>query len=275
MSEGSITHRRVGPLAVSEAGALNTSRAPLIFLHGIGSSRLAFDAQLIYFASPSGRGRWCLAPDAPGYADSDDATEIDSLDDYVDHVLDLLDTVGAERADLVGVSWGGVIAARLAANHPTRVRRLVLADTSRGSGVDPARAEVMRGRGDALAAQGAADFAAARAPRLLSPDAPTELVDAVASDMAAAIRQPGYGQAARAMADTDHTKLLASIHAPTLVVVGESDVVCPPAEAEVLTAAIPNASLVVIADAGHLANREQPDAFNRAVDRFLATAEPD
>lgn len=275
VTEAAISHRRVGPLAVSETGTPTASPVPVVFLHGIGSSRLAFDTQLTHFASPAGGDRWCLAPDAPGYADSDDVPEIDSLDDYVDHIIGLLDAVGAERADLVGVSWGGVIAARMAANHSSRVRRLVLADTSRGSGVDPARAEAMRGRGEALEAKGPIDFAAARAPRLLSPDAPPELVDAVASEMAAAIRQPGYGQAARAMADTDHSELLGSIPVPTLVVVGEADIVCPPAEAEVLTATVPNASLVVIAAAGHLANREQPDAFNQAVGHFLATTETD
>ena len=267
-----IESRRIGPLAVSEAGARSSDPAapPVVLLHGIGSSRVAFDAQLRHFASHAAGRRWCLAPDAPGYADSEDVPEIGSLTGYVDHVVSMLDAVETPQADLVGVSWGGVIAARLAATHPRRVRRLVLADTSRGSGVDASKADVMRGRGDALTAAGNEAFSAARAPRLLSPDASAELVAEVASEMAAAIRLPGYGQAAAAMADTNHTDLLPTIQVPTLVVVGEADVVCPPSEAEVLTALVPNASLVTIPNAGHLANREQPAAFNRAVGDFLA-----
>ncbi len=272
MTLNPIGFRRIGPLAVSEAvlPPIGQPGLPVVLLHGIGSSRVAFDAQLRHFASDAGGRRWCLAPDAPGYADSDDVPDIDSLTGYVDHVIAMLDAVEARQVDLVGVSWGGVIAARLAATHPARVRRLVLADTSRGSGVDPSKAEVMRGRGDALTAQGNEAFAASRAPRLVSQDAPADLVAAVALEMAAAIRLPGYGQAAAAMADTNHTDLLPTIEVPTLVVVGEADIVCPPSEAEVLTALVPNASLVTIPNAGHLANREQPAAFNRAVGDFFA-----
>lgn len=239
---------------------------PVLFLHGIGSSKAAFAAQLAHV----GRSRWCLAPDAPGYAESDDDPTIGSLDDYVARFVALLDQVGADRCDLVGVSWGGVIAVRLAADHPDRVGRLVLADTSRGSGLDPDRAAAMRARADVLRAEGAAALATARSPRLLSPSASADLVESVAADMASAIRLPGYGQAAAAMADTDHTDLLPTLSVPTLVVVGEADVVCPPAEAAILTDLIPDASLVTIPGAGHLANREQPAVFNRAVEEFLA-----
>lgn len=258
-----IVDRQIGPLAVSQAG--QPEGRPILFLHGIGSSRRGFGAQLDHL----GPIRWCLAPDAPGYGDSDDDPTIASLDHYVDRFLALLDGVEAERVDLVGVSWGGVIAARLAATRPDRVGRLVLADTSRGSGVDPDRAVAMRDRPRLLAAEGPEAFARARAPRLLSPSAPPELVDAVAADMAAAIRLPGYRQAAESMAATDHTELLGSIEAPSLVVVGEADVVCPPEEASILTGLLPDASLVIVRGAGHLANREQPSAFNEAVEAFL------
>lgn len=263
-----VTVRRIGSLAVSEAG--RRDGRPLLFLHGIGSSKAAFEAQLAHF----GGTRWCLAPDAPGYADSEDDPTIETLDHYAERFVALLDRVEAGRADVVGFSWGGVIATRLAATRPDRVGRLVLADTSRGSGVDSERAAAMRARPEALRSDGAQAFSRARSPRLLSPDAPAELVDAVASDMTGAIRLPGYGQAAAAMADTDNTPLLGTIAAPTLVIVGEADVVCPPAEAEILTDHILDASLVIIREAGHLTNRERPAAFNRAVEEFLARTGP-
>lgn len=263
-----MTARRVGPLAVREAGTPDGH--PLLFLHGIGSSGSAFSAQLDHFAVH----RWCLAPDAPGYADSDDDPAIESLDDYVVRYLGLLDELKVARADVVGVSWGGVIATRMAATRAERVTRLVLADSSRGSGIDPARAEAMRGRPELLAAEGAESFSRNRSPRLLSPDASPDLIAAVAADMAASIRLPGYAQAAASMADTDNTELLATITKPTLVVVGDADIVCPPAESALLTEHIPNASMVVLRGAGHLANREQSVDFNRAVDGFLADTEP-
>lgn len=264
--------RRLRHLAVSHAGPSDPlpGETPIVFLHGIGSSRTTFVDQLAHF----GRHRWCLAPDAPGYGDSDDDPSITTMDHYADAVVGLLDDLQVAQADLVGVSWGGVIATRVAAHHPSRVARLVLADSSRGSAVDPERADAMRARPAALEREGADAFSRARSPRLLSPGAPPDLVDAVAADMAAAIRLPGYGQAAGAMAATDNTSALRAVDAPTLVVVGESDVVCPPAEAAVLTELIPDASLVVVPNAGHLANRENPQVFNRALDAFWAEHPP-
>ena len=73
------------------------------------------------------------------------------------------------------------------------------------------------------------------------------------------------GLAARA----DSTPTLRQIRVPTLIVCGEEDVITPPAEAEAMQAAIPGSTLELIPKAGHLANLEAPDAFNRALEAFL------
>ena len=87
--------------------------------------------------------------------------------------------------------------------------------------------------------------------------------------MAASIRLPGYGHAARYMADTDLEPRLSAITAPTLVLYGTEDVVTGRAESEAIAARIPGARLVAIPDAGHLANQEAPGPFNAAVLEFL------
>jgi 3-oxoadipate enol-lactonase len=74
------------------------------------------------------------------------------------------------------------------------------------------------------------------------------------------------GLAARA----DSTPTLREIRVPTLVVCGEEDAITPPAEAEALHAAIKDSTLELIPKAGHLANLEAPDAFNRALEAFRA-----
>ncbi len=260
-----IMRRRIGPLLVSQAG--EPVGDPLLFLHGIGSAGVAFDPQLDHF----GESRWCLAPDAPGYADSDDDPAIASLTDFVDHYIALLDALDVERVDLLGLSWGGVIATRLTADHPDRVARLMLVDTSRGSGVTPEKAAGMRDRAATFEAEGAEAFATARTPRLLAPSASTELAARVSATMAASIRLPGYAQAVASMADTDNTEALRSIDAPTLVIVGTEDLVCPPAESEAITELLPNATMRFIDNAGHLTNQEQPAQFNRVLDEFLQT----
>jgi pimeloyl-ACP methyl ester carboxylesterase len=76
--------------------------------------------------------------------------------------------------------------------------------------------------------------------------------------------------ALQAMAERpDRTELLPRIQVPTLVIVGEEDEVTPPEVARQMAEAIPNARLVVLPSAGHLANVEAPEAFNEAVRTFL------
>ena len=72
------------------------------------------------------------------------------------------------------------------------------------------------------------------------------------------------------MTRPDSTPLLASIHCPTLVVVGEEDIATPRALSEQLQQGIAGAELSVIPRAGHLSNIEQPELFNEALATFLA-----
>jgi pimeloyl-ACP methyl ester carboxylesterase len=67
----------------------------------------------------------------------------------------------------------------------------------------------------------------------------------------------------------DSTPLLAKITCPTLVIVGEQDVLAPPEVAQAYAAQIPKAQLITLPNAGHLSNLEQPEAFLTAVHAFL------
>ena len=71
------------------------------------------------------------------------------------------------------------------------------------------------------------------------------------------------------MTRRDSLPLLPSIHCPTLIVVGSDDAITPPAFSEEMQRAIPGSEMTVLPDAGHMANMEQPAAFNRALARFL------
>jgi pimeloyl-ACP methyl ester carboxylesterase len=247
---------------VVEAG--DPTAPALVLLHGIGSSGDAFLAQVPAFAD-----RWrLLAPDAPGYGESDDPAAAPGIDGFADAVARLLDDAGIDRCVLLGVSWGGVIATRFALRHPDRLRALVLADTSRGSGFDPERAAMMAER----AAQYAADpvgFVRDRTPLLVADTTPASVVADIASIMDRACRMPGYGYAAASLGETDHTPDLGRIHVPTLVVVGEHDRVCPPADSRLLADGIPGALYTEVPDSGHLPNQECPEAFNRVVGDWL------
>jgi pimeloyl-ACP methyl ester carboxylesterase len=182
-------------------------------------------------------------------------------------VVQILDALDLERVDLVGTSWGGVIAALVAAHHPTRVRTLVLADSTRGSGTSPERAAAMRARVTELIDQGPERFAAVRAPRLTAPDCDPAVAKAVRAEMSR-VRLAGYGGAAEFMAVTDTGDLLAGLDVPTLVLVGEHDRVTGVAESRLLADTVPGACFALIPGAGHAAVTERPAEVAAALLRF-------
>ena len=247
----------------------------LLCLHGIGSCADAFEPQ---FPLAEATGRRLVAWDAPGYRHSPDPSvepgRAWTLDDWADAAAWLIGQTGAGPADVLGVSWGGVTATRLAIRHPDLVRSLILADSSVGSGTSERGAAIMRERGAGVDEATLDEFAASRSPLLVHEGAPAELVAEVARLMAISVRQPFYTWACHSMADTDHRADLATIEVPTLVMVGSEDRVTPPKLSTQLAEGIPGAKLVKIAGAGHLANQERPEEFNRLVAHFLNTERP-
>jgi pimeloyl-ACP methyl ester carboxylesterase len=211
-----------------------------------------------------------LAWDAPGYGESADPADPQDLD-YPARVVQILDDLGVERVDLVGTSWGGVIAALVAAHRPNRVRTLVLADSTRGSGTSPERATVMRARVTELIEQGAEPFAALRAPRLVAPGCDPDVAAEVRTEMSR-VRLAGYRGAAEFMATTDTAHLLAGLDVPTLVLVGEHDQITGVAESRLLADTVPGAALAVIPGAGHAAVVERPAEVVSALLGFWRTA---
>src|SRR5260370_6294309 len=86
------------------------------------------------------------APVYPGFGASEGYEEIEGIDDLVFHTLDVMDALGLERADVVGLSLGGWLAAELALRHPGRVNRLVLVDAAGTRGPRGARHDLLIAR---------------------------------------------------------------------------------------------------------------------------------
>jgi 3-oxoadipate enol-lactonase len=239
----------------------------VVFLHGIGGNRRNWEGQVDYFGA-----RFCaVAWDARGYGASDDSPHPQQFRDHADDLARLLDHLDAARAHLVGLSMGGMILQDFYSRHPDRVATLSLVDTSVGFGSvsQEVRRDFLARRLEPLErGLTPADIAPAVVEVLVAKDATPEARQRMRASMEA-LRIDSYKQALHAIVTTDFRAVLPHIHVPTLVIVGEEDVVTPPSDSEFLAQNIPSATLVTIPGAGHLTNIEKPQAFNAALETFL------
>jgi 3-oxoadipate enol-lactonase/4-carboxymuconolactone decarboxylase len=208
--------------------------------------------------------RFCVVRyDARGHGASPVPAGPYSLDDLADDLLALLDRLGVERAHLVGLSLGAMTAMRLAARAPSRVDRLALLCTSAGFPTSSPWAE----RAATVRAEGTAAIAEAVVDRWFTPrlrEAEPALVERMRA-MVAAIPAEGYASCCGAIERMDLRDDLARISAPTLALAGADDPATPPEHLATIAAGIPGARLLVLPQAAHLANLEQPAAVNAAL----------
>lgn len=258
---GAIATNR-GLIDVAETGG--GDRTPILFLHGVGSDKHVWAPQLGHFGLP----RRALALSYPGYGSStlvEDATR----DDYAAAVIATMDALAIDRAHVCGLSLGGVVAIAMHDAAPKRCASLIIADSF---AVHPDGQQIYDRSEQASRTIGMRALAEARTGVLLGSAAAPALHRAVIDTMSA-IDPAAYVIGARAVWLADQRDRARQIDVPTLVLVGDEDIITPPALSEELAALIPGSKLEIVAGAGHLANIEQPLAFNAAIDRFLAEIE--
>ena len=233
---------------------------PIVFLHGVGSDKSVWRPQLEHFA----KTRRAIAFDYPGYGESDAAIQGTTRDDYAAAILSAMDALGIAEAHICGLSLGGVVAIAIDHLAPARCASLILADTFAAH--PEGRAIYDR----SIAASGnLRAMAEARVDLLLAQPADPAVRSEVVETMSR-IDPAAYRIGAEAVWLADQRARAGAIAKPTLVLVGNQDLVTPPELSSDLADRIPGARIQVIENAGHLSNLEQPDAFNRAVDEFLS-----
>lgn len=237
------------PVAWRECG---TGRLAL-FLHGLGGARSSWDPQLQALSDM----RRCVAWDLPGYGDSPGRP--DSLPALADAAAALIERIGADRADVVGLSLGGMVAQHLALRHPERVRTLALLDTSPAFGLDGTTKEQwLATRVGPLNDTALSEpEAVALVSDMVGPGCPAPVRTSVVTSMRAV--PPASLQAAcAALVEHDVRDRLHLISAPTLVMVGALDPETPVSYATAIADRVPGARLCVVEGAGHLLNLEDP-----------------
>ncbi|MGI5157696.1 3-oxoadipate enol-lactonase [Microbispora sp. CA-102843] len=204
-----------------------------------------------------------LRYDLPGHGGSAAASDF-TVDDLAAEVLGLLDRHAVETVAYGGVSLGGAVGTTLALRAPDRVASLVLCCTSARFGT----AESWRERAALVRAEGTEPLTEATSRRWFTagfPDAGRYL------DMLRGADPEGYAACCEALAVFDVRDRLGDVRAPALVIAGAEDPATPPAHAEVLARGIPDAELLVVPGAAHLATAERPDVVNEAITRHLTT----
>ena len=239
---------------------------PLVFAHAFPLNRTMWAPQVSALADRV----HCVAWDYRGLGESA-AKGPYTVEQYADDVAALLDQLHLDKVVFAGCSMGGYVALAFWRRHRHRVRALVLADTRAGADTPEGlskRAEQIaqaRNEGATSVANTLITGVVGKTTREKQPDT----YDAVHRMMAQAPVEGIVGAIEAMMHRPDSTPLLGQIDVPTLIVVGDEDVLTPPKDARAMHEQIRGSRLEVIAQAGHLACLERPAAFNHVLTEFL------
>jgi pimeloyl-ACP methyl ester carboxylesterase len=245
---------------------------PIILLHGIGSNARSFEPLMQALAFPT------IAWDAPGYGESEPlAEEWPDASDYATALQRLLAHLQVKECAVAGHSLGALIAARYAVQFATRVTAIFLISPARGyrsekgKSLPPAVAK----RIEELDALGPQKFAQRRAPGLLADPAANGPVLRAVQRAMAAVRRPGYDQAARLLAGGRLIEDAEKIELPAAVIVASDDRITPPESGHavfaVLEASSRRCAFKTVANAGHAVCQEKPVEVARLIGEFLAS----
>jgi pimeloyl-ACP methyl ester carboxylesterase len=247
----------------------------MLFIHGLGGRWQNWLLNIPQFMDT----HRVIAPDLPGFGESEMPAEDISISGYANVVDALCEALGVECPIVIGNSMGGFVGADLAINHPTRVERLVLVSAAGLSIEYLRRRPVLTGaRLFAINAAwlGPHGESVIRRPRLrratlqflvrypekLSPQLTYELVEGTG--------KPGFLPALEALMSYSFRDHLAKIEVPVLIVWGRNDMLVPVRDAHEYAELIgDNARAVIFEDTGHLPMLERPSRFHDMVGEFI------
>jgi pimeloyl-ACP methyl ester carboxylesterase len=276
---------RVPHVSTDDGVALNVEETgqglPVLFLHEFAGDHRSWEPQV---RALSRRYR-CITYDARGYPPSDvpEDPAAYSQGRAVDDAIAVLDALGVAQAHVVGLSMGGFATLHLGLRHPDRARSLVVAAC--GYGAQPERQDAFRRESATIAGAFASEGAAEVAKRYAVGPARVQFQNkdprgwaefaaqlAEHSSEGSALTMRGVQGARPSLYDL--TGDLERLTVPMLIVAGDEDEgVLEPSL--MLKRTIPSAGLAVVPKTGHTVNLEEPDAFNRLLERFFADVEHD
>ncbi len=259
------------PLAVALRPG-DGSGPPLLLLNGIGANLEVFDPFLDALDDIGGQKIGTIRFDVPGVGGSPPSLFPLRFRGLARLIAQLLDAVGQQEVDVLGISWGGGLAQEFAHQYPQRCRRLVLVSTSTGAISAPGRlsvlAKLLNPRRYAQPS-----YMASIAPTLYggefrqNPD--------LARAYAQMVRAPhSLGYYRQLLAGVGRTSILwlHQLRQPTLILAGKDDPIVPPVNAKIMARLIPNATLHIV-NGGHLVLLTEKEQMALLVHQFLRKGE--
>ncbi|MCX7419708.1 MAG: alpha/beta fold hydrolase [Planctomycetia bacterium] len=241
---------------------------PILFVHGFPLDHTMWRFQI---AELSKTFR-CIAPDLRGFGQSTVTEGKVTMQQFADDLAALLDALNVTQPVVFcGLSMGGCIAWQFVRRHSLRLKGLILCDTRAVPDPPEVAANRLKMANDVVE-QGPTIVANAMLPRLFAAET-AQTQPALIDDLRQVILRTnplGIAAAARGMAErADACPWLTSIAVPSLLIVGEQDVISTAAEMQTVANAIPGSQIAVLPNAGHMAPMENSAMTNAAMRSFL------
>lgn len=249
-----------------------TKRAPVLLVQGLGAEKNSWNLQRAALAL---RHR-TIALDNRGAGRSDKPTGSYTLEQMADDAIAVLDHAGIASAHIVGLSMGGAISQIIALKYPQRVRSLTLVATACRN--HQWREELLASWAKVAEEEGMTSLGKEAARWMIGPRSFRRVLPALGWLGPLQLFNPAgaFVSQVQAILTTDERDLhddLAQISCPTMVVVGNQDILTPRGDAEEIASLIPTAELVIISGGAHGLHIEHATTFNRILKDFLARAE--
>jgi 3-oxoadipate enol-lactonase len=235
----------------------------IVFSNSLGTDLRLWDPQIPLLREQFRIVRY----DTRGHGRSGVSSTQSGIARYGLDLLALLDHLEIARANICGLSLGGMTAMWIAAHHPHRVEHVIFANTAARIGTDEgwnARIDAVRNGGMAAIRDVVVSRFLSGSFRARAPETTRDI-----GEMLVGTNPDGYIAACLALREANLTSVIGSIRAPSLIIAGRSDESTPLSQSEALRAAIPGSELVVL-ETAHLSNVERPREFSEHVARFTS-----
>lgn len=241
----------------------DANKPALIFSNSLGTKYSMWQPQIEHFQ----QDHYVICYDTRGHGASSAPQGPYSLEQLGQDVVNLLDHLDIAKAAFCGISMGGLTGQWLAIHKPERFSQVIVCNTAAKIGQEQA----WQDRAALVREQGLAPIASTAASRWFTDpfiQSNPAVVAELSNDLGAGSPE-GYANCCEALAKADVREQLSSIQIPVLIIAGQQDPVTTVADGQFMQQRIANSRLFEI-NASHISNIEQPEAFNQAVQTFLA-----